>query len=292
MRSLPDLASYHAALAAPGLAVVNFSASWCGPCHVFRPRFEGLEREFAQSARFYTVDVDQNPEAARLNELTGLPAFHLYLGGKLVARCRGASCEQTLRADINKHAQGARHEPARNQLRVTRDDWTQGDRREQRLHLPPLGGAKQRQVGAGAADALLENARALARDDTAAGRPRNPLTQLNGAKGRAAKSKPAQPGDSRSFAQQIEAATALARRRRVARLGAEALVPVVPSANDADRQAGEGKPRPRKRVCEGGVCRYVYADETVDNPPPAGDPHGVAKPGRRVVCEGGVCRFV
>jgi thioredoxin 1 len=46
------------------LVVVDFNATWCGPCRQFGPVFEAVAAGNADKALFYSVDVDQNPELA------------------------------------------------------------------------------------------------------------------------------------------------------------------------------------------------------------------------------------
>lgn len=53
--------------------IVDFNATWCGPCKKFAPTFEEVAREYAGKALFYSVDVDVHPELAAEYGVTGIP---------------------------------------------------------------------------------------------------------------------------------------------------------------------------------------------------------------------------
>lgn len=53
--------------------IVDFNATWCGPCKKFAPTFEEVAREYTGKALFYSVDVDVHPELAAEYGVTGIP---------------------------------------------------------------------------------------------------------------------------------------------------------------------------------------------------------------------------
>lgn len=55
------------------LTVVDFNATWCGPCKKFAPTFEEIAGEYAGKALFYSVDVDVHPELAAEYGVQGIP---------------------------------------------------------------------------------------------------------------------------------------------------------------------------------------------------------------------------
>ena len=55
------------------LVVVDFNATWCGPCRAFGPIFDSVAEQFRGKARFYSVDVDQNPELAAQFGVESIP---------------------------------------------------------------------------------------------------------------------------------------------------------------------------------------------------------------------------
>ena len=104
MRMLSTKAEFDAALAASHgkLLVIDFTASWCGPCQRIAPVFEALSAEYPQ-ASFAKVDVDENQETAQECKVSAMPTFKGYREKREVFSVRGAD-EATLRAQIAAHA--------------------------------------------------------------------------------------------------------------------------------------------------------------------------------------------
>ena len=106
MRVLADKAEYDACLADCAtrgrLLVVDFTATWCGPCQRIAPVFEALAKEFPQ-VTFVKVDVDENQETAQACQVSAMPTFKGYQAKSEVFSIRGAD-EATLRAEISKNA--------------------------------------------------------------------------------------------------------------------------------------------------------------------------------------------
>ncbi|GMG23875.1 unnamed protein product [Ambrosiozyma monospora] len=75
---------------ASNLVVVDFFATWCGPCKMIAPLLEKFSKEFP-SAAFYKVDVDELPEVAAANEVSSMPTLLFFKGGELVGKVIGAN---------------------------------------------------------------------------------------------------------------------------------------------------------------------------------------------------------
>ena len=68
--------------------LVEFSASWCGPCKAMEPILEELEQVYSDRVKFCKIDAEQNPKLAQALEVRGLPALVLIKQGELL----GISC--------------------------------------------------------------------------------------------------------------------------------------------------------------------------------------------------------
>lgn len=66
-------------------AVVDFSATWCGPCQMLAPILDELSGE-VDSVDFYNVDVDENPDLAREFRIMNIPAVVVLKDGQIVGQ--------------------------------------------------------------------------------------------------------------------------------------------------------------------------------------------------------------
>merc|ERR1711977_22673 len=84
------------------LVVVDFTASWCGPCQRIAPVFQKLQEEMTEIV-FVKVDVDENEETAAACGIQAMPTFQFYKSGAKVHEFSGAS-EEKIREAIAKLA--------------------------------------------------------------------------------------------------------------------------------------------------------------------------------------------
>lgn len=79
------------------VAVVDFSATWCGPCKMLAPIMEELSEEMAGQVEFYNADTDENMDLALANKVTSIPALFLIRDGQIVDRMIGFQSKQALK---------------------------------------------------------------------------------------------------------------------------------------------------------------------------------------------------
>lgn len=72
------------------LVVVDFTASWCGPCRMISPVMDQLEQEYT-NVKFVKVDVDDADEIASKAGIRAMPTFHFYKGGEKIEEFKGAN---------------------------------------------------------------------------------------------------------------------------------------------------------------------------------------------------------
>jgi thioredoxin 1 len=78
--------------------LVDFWASWCGPCLSMNPTIDSLARDF----KVCKVNVDTNKELAAHCKISSIPALLIFQGGKVVAQHVGVTPEATLRAELEE----------------------------------------------------------------------------------------------------------------------------------------------------------------------------------------------
>lgn len=84
--------------------LVDFHASWCGPCKMMAPELAALARERGERLRVVPVDVDQHGALARTHGVSSIPDVRLWLGGKEVARFAGFRPQAEIAAWIDQAA--------------------------------------------------------------------------------------------------------------------------------------------------------------------------------------------
>lgn len=100
--ALPLPQDFKTATADKSLSVVDFYATWCGPCKAVAPKLAALAAE-TTSVKFYKMDVDEVEDVAEAEGVNALPTFKLYKDGKCVATSQGANIE-AIKANIAKFA--------------------------------------------------------------------------------------------------------------------------------------------------------------------------------------------
>jgi thiol-disulfide isomerase/thioredoxin len=97
--------NFQESIAGAELAVVDFFASWCGPCHMFAPVFRALSKKYPQVV-FFKLDGETSPEARATVKIPGLPYFAFYRKGELIGGV-ATSKQQKLQAMLDEHFGGA-----------------------------------------------------------------------------------------------------------------------------------------------------------------------------------------
>lgn len=83
------------------LVVVDFAASWCGPCKFIEPAVKAMANKFPD-VEFAKIDVDELPDVAKEFEVQAMPTFILAKKGKVVDKVVGAKKDE-LEQKIAKH---------------------------------------------------------------------------------------------------------------------------------------------------------------------------------------------
>ena len=73
-----------------GYVLIDFGATWCGPCKAIDPFFNSLKEKY-HSIKFLKIDIDENQEMARKYNINNIPAFILFKDGLEEDRLVGAN---------------------------------------------------------------------------------------------------------------------------------------------------------------------------------------------------------
>ncbi|MDA9705659.1 thioredoxin [Acidimicrobiaceae bacterium] len=79
--------------------VIDFHATWCGPCKVLSPILEELDDEI-EGVEFVKLDVDQHPQIAGQNQVMGVPTVVILKDGEVKDRFVGVQPKEVIKEKI------------------------------------------------------------------------------------------------------------------------------------------------------------------------------------------------
>ena len=96
-------ATFEQAIAGDKPVLVDFWATWCGPCRMIAPVIEEVAGEFEGRAVVGKVDVDEEPGLAQRFGVMSIPTLIVMKGGKVVEQAVGARGKADVAAMISRH---------------------------------------------------------------------------------------------------------------------------------------------------------------------------------------------
>jgi thioredoxin len=110
-----DERGFDEAIAARNPVLVDFSASWCGPCRAMAPALEAFAAHRTDNLAVVKIDIDAAPAVASRHGIRSVPTLMLFQDGQPVAVQSGAMSEKQLAAFVDQHL------PAREKRAVEQD---------------------------------------------------------------------------------------------------------------------------------------------------------------------------
>lgn len=86
-----------------GVQLVDFWATWCGPCKMIAPVLEELAADYEGKADILKLDVDENPSTAAKYEVMSIPTLIVFKDGQPVDKVVGFQPKEQLQAVLEKH---------------------------------------------------------------------------------------------------------------------------------------------------------------------------------------------
>lgn len=97
-----NAAEFEAAVSS-GVVVVDFSATWCGPCKMLAPVLEELSDEMDGQANFFNVDVDECQNLAVSYGIMNIPAVVVFKDGKKQEMSVGFKPKESMSELVKKY---------------------------------------------------------------------------------------------------------------------------------------------------------------------------------------------
>jgi thioredoxin 1 len=91
-------------LDAEGLVLVDFWATWCGPCLMLGPIIDEVSKEMEGKVKVLKLNVDENPQTAQKYQVLSIPTVKLFKGGEIVEDFVGVQPKDTYVQAVEKNS--------------------------------------------------------------------------------------------------------------------------------------------------------------------------------------------
>jgi thioredoxin 1 len=83
------------------IVMVDFWATWCGPCKIVAPVVEELAKEYEGKVTFVKLNTDENPDLASRYNIRGIPTLMFFREGKVMDQVVGAVPKAQLKSKLD-----------------------------------------------------------------------------------------------------------------------------------------------------------------------------------------------
>lgn len=84
--------------------LVDFSATWCGPCKMLAPIIDELSTEMEGKAKVYKIDVDKSGDIAQKYNIMGVPTVMIFKNGKAVDKMVGFQPKNNIKSKLEQYS--------------------------------------------------------------------------------------------------------------------------------------------------------------------------------------------
>ena len=85
------------------LTLVDFWATWCGPCRKLSPVIDELAQEFDGKVKFVKIKADENMQTAQKYSISGVPCLLIFKNGEPVERIVNLVPKSIITSNLNRH---------------------------------------------------------------------------------------------------------------------------------------------------------------------------------------------
>jgi len=93
--------SFNAIINSSPIVIVDFFATWCGPCQMMSPILNEVKKEFHEGVRIVKIDIDKNGTLAQKYSVNAVPTLMLFKAGKLAWRKTGVATVPEIKTAVN-----------------------------------------------------------------------------------------------------------------------------------------------------------------------------------------------
>ena len=83
--------------------LIDFFATWCGPCKAMSPILDDLKKQMGEQVSIVKIDVDKNPGVAAKYQVKGVPTLMIFKSGEQLWRQSGVYSAHDLKAILNQY---------------------------------------------------------------------------------------------------------------------------------------------------------------------------------------------
>lgn len=84
-----------------GIGLVDFWADWCNPCQSIKPIIKELANHYRGKIKFFSLNVEKNPQIAQKYQIMSIPTFLIFNDGKVVGQITGITSKESFIKKLN-----------------------------------------------------------------------------------------------------------------------------------------------------------------------------------------------